>query len=85
MNTAEARPATRTHRGVTVALGGIQVTPAAVVKIELAEAMFGLTRKAIEGKIHRGDWVEGRQYHRAPDGIWINVRGVERWVVTGRA
>ncbi|MBI5259776.1 MAG: excisionase [Burkholderiales bacterium] len=66
-------------------MGGIQVTPAGVVKIELAEAMFGLTRKAIEGKIHRGDWVEGRQYHRAPDGIWIDVKGVERWVVTGKA
>lgn len=53
---------------------------------EPGAAVFGLTVKAIEGKIARGDWIEGRQYHRAPDGrIWISRRGVSRWVTTGRA
>lgn len=63
----------------------MSVTPAPVIKIELAEAVFGLTRKAIEGKIARGDWLQGRQYHRAPDGIWVDVQGVQRWVITGKA
>lgn len=64
---------------------GPGVQPADVIKIDLARLVFGLTRKAIENKIARGDWVEGRQYHRAPDGIWIDVQGVKRWVTTGRA
>lgn len=53
-----------------------------VMKIELAEVVFGLSRKAIEGKIHRGDWLEGRQYHRDPSGsIWIDKKGVQLWVI----
>jgi len=64
----------------------ILVHPAGVVTIALAEAIFGLTRRAIEGKIHRGDWVEGQEYHRAPDGgVWVSVEGVTRWVGAGRA
>ncbi len=52
----------------------------------LMRAVFGLTKKAVERKIERADWVEGRQYHRAPDGtIWINRAGVRRWVISGKA
>jgi hypothetical protein len=37
---------------------------------------------AVRKKISRQDWAEGREYHRAPDGsIWINIAGVERWVL----
>jgi hypothetical protein len=58
----------------------LAVQPAGRVTIPLAEAILGLTRKAIEGKVYRGDWIEGREYHRAPDGsIWVNVEGVQRW------
>lgn len=64
----------------------IVVTPARKVTLALAAAMTGLTRKAIEGKIARGDWLDGREYHRAPDGrIYVDMRGYEQWVESGRA
>jgi len=41
----------------------------------------GYTARAVETKIHRGVWVEGRQYRRAPDGrILIDMEGYEKWV-----
>ena len=53
-----------------------------VMQIPAAAVVFGMTRKAIEGKIYRGDWLEGRQYHRDPSGsIWIDKKGVHSWVV----
>lgn len=59
----------------------IAVVPEDDVLIDHFAAMTGTTRKAIEGKIARGVWVEGRQYHRAPDGvIWIDRKGVRKWV-----
>lgn len=83
--TDDQRPR-RAPRAIVVARTAELAVPLAdVVKIELAEAAFGLTRRAIEGKIHRGDWLEGRQYHRKTGEIWIDVKGVQRWVVTGRA
>jgi hypothetical protein len=37
--------------------------------------------KAIERKIERGDWVEGKVWIRAPDGrVLINIPGYEKWV-----
>jgi hypothetical protein len=44
----------------------------------------GYTARAVETKIHRGVWVEGREYRRAPDGsILIDMNGYERWVESG--
>jgi hypothetical protein len=41
----------------------------------------GYTARAVETKIHRGVWVEGREYRRAPDGcILMDMDGYERWV-----
>lgn len=41
----------------------------------------GYTARAVETKIHRGVWAEGRQYRRAPDGcIFIDMEGFEKWV-----
>ena len=52
-----------------------------VITLELAVAVLGLTRPAMEAKIRRGVWVEDRQYHRDPSGaIWINRKGVRQWV-----
>ena len=46
-----------------------------------AQALIGLTPKAIEAKIGRGQWVEGREFRRAPDGrIYVDLRGFEKWV-----
>ena len=42
----------------------------------------GYTRSAVETKIARGVWVEGREYFRAPDGrTLVDMEGFGRWVV----
>lgn len=59
----------------------IAVVPAKYVLLPLAEAITGYTVKAIERKIERGDWIEGKVWIRAPDGrILLNIPGYERWV-----
>jgi hypothetical protein len=64
----------------------ITVAPARLVTIDLAATITGLTRKAIENKIARGDWIEGKEYRRAPDGrIYVDMKGYERWVEQGQA
>jgi hypothetical protein len=41
----------------------------------------GHSVKAIQCKIHRGEWQEGKVCRRAPDGrILIDIAGYERWV-----
>ena len=37
----------------------------------------------IEGKIARGEWLEGREYHRRDGRIFVDLREYERWVVKG--
>jgi hypothetical protein len=59
----------------------IFTAPAKYVLLPLAEAITGYTVKAIERKIERGDWVEGKVWIRAPDGrILLNIPGYEKWV-----
>jgi len=56
-----------------------------VLVLARAAEVFGITTRAIEGKISRKVWVEGREFHRAPDGtIWVDVRGVQKWATNGR-
>lgn len=51
------------------------------VRIKLAATLLGLTEPAIRKKMDRGTWIEGREYRRSPDGaIWIDLRGVEKWI-----
>lgn len=41
----------------------------------------GYTARAVETKILRGVWLEGREYRRAPDGsILMDMEGYTRWV-----
>ncbi|NKE68912.1 excisionase [Ramlibacter sp. RBP-2] len=41
----------------------------------------GYSPKAVYRKIERGDWVQGREYRKAPDGrILIDYEGVQRWI-----
>jgi hypothetical protein len=43
--------------------------------------MTNYSVKAVQRKIERGVWLEGREYHRAPDGhIVIDIEGYNRWV-----
>jgi len=51
------------------------------VLLNVAAQMTGYTVKAIERKIERGDWIEGKVWLRAPDGrILIDMIGYQRWV-----
>jgi hypothetical protein len=59
----------------------IFIAPAKYVLLPVAEAITGYTIKAIERKIERGDWIEGKIWIRAPDGrILLNIQGFEKWV-----
>lgn len=58
---------------------------AAFVLIEKAAELTGYSRRAIEAKIERGIWLEGREWIRAPDGRrQISMRGYEAWVQRGK-
>jgi hypothetical protein len=51
------------------------------VLLPLANLLTGYSVKAMERKIERGDWLEGKVWKRAPDGrIVIDVLGYQRWV-----
>lgn len=63
----------------------VQVAPARFVLLELAHACTGYTVKAMEKKIERGEWAEGREYRKAPDGrIHVDLRAYEKWVMKGK-
>jgi hypothetical protein len=56
------------------------------VLLPLANLLTGYSVKAMERKIERGDWQEGRVWRRAPDGrILFDVLGYQRWVEGSRA
>jgi hypothetical protein len=60
--------------------------PAPYVLIPKAAEVTGYTVKAIERKIERGQWREGLEWRRAPDGRrMISLEGVKRWVEQGPA
>ncbi|WP_200940386.1 excisionase [Caulobacter sp. Root343] len=51
------------------------------VTIEKFSDETGYTERAIETKIHRGVWLENKQWRKAPDGrILIDTQGYEQWV-----
>ena len=51
------------------------------VTLDKFAAETGYTAKAIEIKIARGVWIEGRQFRRAPDGrVLVDMQGYEKWV-----
>lgn len=59
----------------------VVVGTARYVLLPLANLLTGYTVKAMERKIERGDWQEGKVWRRAPDGrIVIDVVGYQRWV-----
>lgn len=57
------------------------LTPARYVRLPVANVVTGYSVKAMQRKIERGDWPEGKVWRRAPDGrIFIDLIGYERWV-----
>ena len=63
------------------------MTPAVdYVLIPKAAELTGYSKRAIETKIERGVWVEGREWVKAPDGRrMVNMKGVMRWVESAAA
>ena len=62
------------------------VTHAPYVLIPLAAEITGYSRRAIEEKIAKGIWVEGREWIKAPDGHrMVSMSGFKAWVEKGRA
>ncbi len=62
---------------------GLQV--ARYVRLPLFERLTGYTQKAVRRKIEEGQWLEGKQYMRAPDGhILVDMEGYARWVESQR-
>jgi hypothetical protein len=57
------------------------LAPARYILLPVANLITGYTVKAMERKIERGDWQEGKVWKRAPDGrILIDIVGYQKWV-----
>jgi len=51
------------------------------VLLNVVAQLTGYTVKAVERKMERGDWIEGKVWLRAPDGrILMDVLRFQRWV-----
>jgi hypothetical protein len=49
--------------------------------VEKFSELSGYTPDAIRSKIKRGDWIQGHEWQRAPDGrTLIDIGGYESWV-----
>ena len=61
------------------------VAPARFVRPAKFEAITGYTVEAIQTKIKRGVWLEGREFVRAPDGnILLDLQGYYLWAAGQR-
>lgn len=59
----------------------VPVQPARYVTVALAAKMLGLTVAAIRKRVQRGQWIEGKEWRRGPDGrIWVDTEGIVKWV-----
>jgi hypothetical protein len=67
------------------AQGTIRLAPSRFVTIELASLLTGLTEAAIRMKIHKGVWLENRQWVKRDGRVMIDMKGYEQWAETGRA
>lgn len=55
------------------------VVNARFITIELAASLTGFTKRAIESKIYRGEWLEGRHWVKRGGRVLIDMQGYERW------
>lgn len=70
-----------TNPETQVLASGQTLLPARYILLPLANAVTGYSVKAMERKIERGDWREGKVWKRAPDGrILIDMVGYQKWV-----
>lgn len=57
------------------------LSPARYVLLPLAHTLTGYSVKAMQRKIERGDWQEGKVWKHAPDGhVVIDMVGYHKWV-----
>jgi hypothetical protein len=57
------------------------LSPARYVLLPLAQMLTGYSVKAMQRKIERGNWQEGKVWKHAPDGhIVIDMVGYHKWV-----
>lgn len=69
----------------TQPLRPLQVAPARYVRLgPVAELATGLTQKAMELKIERGEWKEDEQWIFKDGRRYIDLRGYETWVESGK-
>ena len=69
----------------TVVPSPVPIASARYVLLVLAQSLTGYTVKAMQRKIERGDWIEGKVWRRAPDGrVVIDMAGYHKWVEEGR-
>ena len=65
---------------IGLAEGSVVVLPARYVLLHLATVLTGYSVKAMQRKIERGDWAEGKVWRRAPDGrVMIDLTGYQKW------
>ena len=59
----------------------VVLASARYVLLPVAQLLTGYTVKAIQRKIERGDWPEGKVWRHAPDGhVVVDMMGYDRWV-----
>jgi hypothetical protein len=63
----------------------LTVAASRFVTIKLFHQLTGITESAVTMKIHRGIWIEGRQFVRRDGRILMDMEGYERWAETGQA
>jgi hypothetical protein len=71
----------RDQSGGAASQNAVVIAPARYVLLPLAHLLTGYSVKAIQRKIERGDWPEGKVWRHAPDGhVVVDMMGYERWV-----
>ena len=71
----------RDRSSVAASQNAAVVASARYVLLPLAHLLTGYSVKAIQRKIERGDWPEGKVWRHAPDGhVVVDMMGYERWV-----
>jgi len=77
---SEFQPSPR-ERKPAPSQNAVVVASARYVLLPLAHLLTGYSVKAIQRKIERGDWPEGKVWRHAPDGhVVVDMMGYERWV-----
>lgn len=54
------------------------------LRIKKFAELTGWTEGAVRMRIHRGEWMEGREFVRVNGAILISIKGYESWVEKNR-